>query len=150
MMDFVIRRITEKDKDEFIAMSKVFYASEAVLHDVDITYHEAAFNELMHSDTYLDCYFFERENVILGYALLNKTYSREAGGIVIWVEELYVKPEYQGRGIGNTFFDWIELDIPAARYRLETEPENTRAKALYQRRGYEVLPYVQMVKDILT
>lgn len=143
----IIRKVIECDKDEFIAMSKVFYASEAVLHDVDESYHEAAFNELMHSDTYLDCYFFERENVILGYALLNKTYSREAGGIVIWVEELYVKLEYQGQGIGNEFFDWIELNIPAARYRLETEPENIRAKALYQRRGYEVLPYIQMVKD---
>lgn len=145
----IIRKVTESDKDEFIAMSKIFYASDAVLQDVDESYHEAAFNELMHSDTYLDCYFFERENVVLGYALLNKTYSREAGGIVIWIEELYVKPEYQGQGIGNEFFDWIELNIPAARYRLETEPENIRAKALYKRRGYEVLPYIQMVKDIV-
>ena len=33
------------------------------------------------------------------------------------------------------------------RLRLEVEEENVRAIALYKRCGYEVLKYVQMVKD---
>lgn len=147
-MKIVIRKIKPQDKAEFMDMGKAFYSSEAVLHDINNTYHELAFDELMRTDTYLDCYFFEYENRIAGYALLNKTYSREAGGLVVWIEELYVKPQYQGNGFGETFFQWLEVNIPAARYRLEIEPENMRAAALYERKGYQHLPYVQMVRDM--
>jgi len=38
-------------------------------------------------------------------------------------------------------------NIPAARYRLETEPENEGARRLYARHGYEEFPYLQMVKE---
>ena len=32
--------------------------------------------------------------------------------------------------------------------RLETEPENERAQALYRRLGYEPLGYLQMIKRL--
>ncbi len=147
-MDIVIRKISQKDKVEFLDMSKAFYSSEAVLHNINNSFHERAFDELMRSETYLNCYFIEIENSVVGYALLNKTYSREAGGLVVWVEELYIKPLYQGKGIGGSFFHWLEANVPARRYRLEIEPENHRAAALYKRKGYQPLPYVQMVRDI--
>ena len=34
------------------------------------------------------------------------------------------------------------------RFRLEVEPSNRRAQALYERLGFEVLPYTQMVRDL--
>jgi ribosomal protein S18 acetylase RimI-like enzyme len=33
-------------------------------------------------------------------------------------------------------------EIPAARYRLETEPENEAAARLYVRKGFELFEYV--------
>ena len=36
---------------------------------------------------------------------------------------------------------------PAARYRLEIEPDNDRARALYERLGFEALPYCQMIRE---
>ena len=64
-----------------------------------------------------------------------------------WVEELYVRPAFQGRGCARQFFTWLEEHFPAARYRLEVEPENERAMALYRRVGFEPLPYAQMILD---
>ena len=37
--------------------------------------------------------------------------------------------------------------MPAARYRLEAEPENEGAVRLYHRMGYKELPYMQLVKE---
>lgn len=142
-----MRKIERTDRDVFIEMGKEFYASEAVLADIDVSYHEAAFDELMRSDEYLECYIFEDGKTACGYALLNKTYSREAGGRVIWIEELYVRREYRNKGIGSDFFEWLFENCPAARYRLETEPENVRACKLYSRLGFEPLPYIQWVLD---
>ena len=147
-MELIIRGIRPEDKKTFLAMSREFYRSPAVLHDVPESFHEEAFSELMRSDRYLDCRFYEDgSGEVIGYALLIKTFSREAGGVTIWVDELYVRPSWQGKGIAHRFFAWLEENIPAARYRLETEPENERARALYNRLGYTELPYLQMLKE---
>ena len=49
--------------------------------------------------------------------------------------------------MGTQFFEFMKENIPAARYRIEVEEDNAKAKALYERMGFEVLPYIQMVID---
>ena len=51
-------------------------------------------------------------------------------------------------GLGKAFFKYMEENYPAARYRLEIEPENLRAKKLYSSLGYKELPYAQMIKGV--
>ena len=144
--EVTVKKITPQDKEIFIDMSREFYHSPAVLHDLDDNNHFSAFDELLRSDVYLEGYILELSGKVAGYALLNKMYSREAGGMVVWVEELYVRPGFQSCGVGSAFFEYLEKNVPAARYRLEIEPENVRAKALYARKGYEILEYEQMYK----
>ena len=142
----MIRKIGENDREIFLKMSRDFYASDVVFRNIPEKFHEDAFEELMKSDLYADCYIFEYDGQVAGYALLAKTYSREAGGVVIWIEELYVLPLFRGKGIARAFFDYLFENIPAARYRLEIEPENERAVKLYIEEGFYKLPYHQMIK----
>ncbi len=81
--DFKVRKIREDDKAEFMAMSRDFYSSDAVLYPVPDSYHENAFNEVMRSDVYADCRIFAVGENVVGYALLLKSYAREAGGVCI-------------------------------------------------------------------
>lgn len=148
MFKTTFRRISLNDREEFIKMSKEFYSSEAVLSDIDPKFHENAFDELMRSDEYLVCYIFESGSDIVGYGLLNKMFTHEVGGLTVWIEELYVRDGFRGHGIGGQFLRFVESEIPAKRYRLETEPENEGACALYSRHGYSRLGYDQMYKDI--
>ena len=107
----------------------------------------------MEGSPFVRCLFFRDDNsgAVLGYALLAFSYSNEAGGDVVWVDELYVKSEYRGMGIGNRFFDFLSNEYKDfARFRLETEPANDGAKRLYKRMGFEPLEYSQMIKDRLT
>ena len=50
-------------------------------------------------------------------------------------------------GLGREFFSFLHKNRPAARYRLEVEPDNERAIALYSSLGFTVLPYGQMIAD---
>lgn len=143
----MIRKIRSSDRPEFLRLSEEFYASDAVIAPVPAQYHEAAFAELMRSEEYLQCYLFEQAGEIAGYALLVRGFSREAGGPVVWVDELYVRPAFRGQGIGQAFFAELTQAAPAARYRLEVEPDNLRAQKLYRRMGFSVLPYLQMYRD---
>lgn len=142
----MIRKIKRSDKEIFIKMSEDFYASDVVFRNIPEKFHFDAFDELMRSNEYAECYIFEHEEQVAGYALLAKTYSREAGGKTVWIEELYVLPQYRGNGIGTKFFDYLFKNIPALRYRLEVEPENERAVKLYKEKGFYYLPYQQMIK----
>lgn len=143
----MIRAINQQDREVFLALSREFYTSAAVLHPIPQQYHEDAFNEMMRSDVYMQGYLFEVEGRAAGYALLSKTYSMEAGGRVIWLEELYVTDVYRGCGLAREFLDFMHTHCPAMRYRLEVSEGNMRAMRLYERNGYTVLPYVQMVKE---
>ena len=145
--DFRFRVADACDKRAFLEMSREFYSSDAVLHAVDPSFHEKAFAELLRSGTYLTCFVFECGDRVAGYALLSKMFSREAGGMVVWIEEIYVRSAFRGRGVGGAFFAWLRANVPASRYRLEVEPSNERAQSLYRRLGFSELPYVQMVLD---
>lgn len=145
-----IRKITSEDRDFFIAASKAFYASAAVAHDVPASYHLATFEELMNSEVYQSGYILEVDGASVGYALVSKTFSHEAGGTVWWLEELYILPEYRGKGLGRSYFDFIEkaaAENGVRRLRLEVEPDNTRAAKLYSDLGYKPLNYSQMLKE---
>lgn len=143
----MIRRVGEEDKEIFCTLMDEFYHSDAVLHPIPMEYIESTFDELIRSDMYLEGYLFEIETQIAGYSIVAKTFSPEAGGKTIWLEEVYIRPEFQGMGIGKDFFDFIESKTDTKRLRLEVEYGNSRAISLYQRLGYKPLSYHQMIKE---
>lgn len=143
----MIRNLRLQDKQIYLALAAEFYASPAVLSPVPQSHFEATFSELMRSDVYAEGFLLEREGEAAGYALVAKTFSQEAGGLVVWLEELYIREAYRGRGLGREFFAFLEGRYPTAkRFRLEAEEDNVRAIGLYRRIGYRILPYAQMIK----
>lgn len=143
-----LRRMNAGDRELYLQMATAFYTSPAVLHAIPRAYIERTFDEMMRSDVYVDGFLLEDEGTAMGYALIAKTFSQEPGGLAIWVEELYVLPEYQGRGLGSQAFEQLERYYPdCRRFRLEIEPDNEGAERLYRRLGYDILGYKQMVKD---
>lgn len=142
------RKIEQKDKDVFLQMSREFYNSPAVIAPIKEEYHVNAFNELMRSRDYLECYMIECDGKSAGFGLLNFAYCHEAGGKIVWIEELYIRESFRGQGIGTKFFELVKNNHPANRYRLEVEKENERAVKLYKSLGYDFLEYDQMILDV--
>lgn len=138
----MIRKIRESDKAEYIKMAEDFYNSDAVLSPIPISNFELTFNELMQSDRYAEAFIFESDKTIAGFGLIAKTFSQEAGGMVVWIEEIYVKKDFRGKGLGSEFINFIKSGVPAKRYRLETEPQNLAAQRLYLRHGFNPLEYI--------
>lgn len=144
----MIRKITPADREIYLRMAHDFYHSEAVLHPVPDEYFVRAFDEMMRSDAYLLGLIFEQDGKTAGYALLVKCWSQEAGGPAVWIDEIYVLSEFRGQGLGKAFFKELKKIAPAARYRLEIEPDNARAERLYRSVGFDVLGYKQLVMDL--
>jgi ribosomal protein S18 acetylase RimI-like enzyme len=141
--------MTESDRDLYIEMAEEFYHSDAVLHPIPRAHFEKTAEEALKSGTYAEIYLLEYEGKTAGYGLTARTFSQEAGGQVLWIEELYIREAFRSRGLGREFFSYLEENNKGvlSRLRLEVEADNTRAISLYERLGYEVLDYVQMIKD---
>ena len=147
----MIRKIEPQDREEFIRLSELFYASPAVLHPLPRAFHEEAFDEMLRSRDYADGYMLFADGRAVGFGLVAKTYSRESGGMVLWLEELFILEEYRSRGLGREFFAAVEAyarENGYARIRLEVEADNVRARSLYERLGYAPLEYEQMFKQL--
>lgn len=143
-----IKEITEQDRQNYLEMSKEFYSMSCCDHNVDISHFENAFDYCLNSNPYAKIFMIEYGNQIAGYANIAFTYSIEAGGQVVLLEELFIKQEFRGKGLGKMFFEYVECNYPAKRYRLEVTDCNIGARRLYEKLGYTYLNYSQMIKEI--
>ena len=143
------RKLIPADREEYIAMATDFYATDAVMRPIPTEHIAAGFEEALRSDVYAVGVMFEDEGQAVGYALLGKTFSQEAGGMTLWIEELYVKPVYRGRGIGKAFLQTLFQSLPPhiKRVRLEVERDNTAVVKLYQSVGFDFFEYDQMAVE---
>lgn len=145
-MQTTIRYMEQKDKTQVMDMMRVFYASPAVLSNGSEEIFEADVDNCIGESPYLEGYIFESNGDIQGYGMVAKSFSTEFGKPCIWIEDIYIKDEYRGMGIGSCFLHYIEEKYPNAVFRLEAEAENERAVHVYQKCGYEVLPYLELKK----
>lgn len=143
----VFRKIKKEDVAAYVRMATDFYSSPAVLHSIPQSYIENTAKAVLDGSPLADIYIFEKNGEICGYGLLAFTHSQEAGGLACWLEEIYVCPSLRGEGVGGAFLEFIKKTVPAARYRLEVEPDNVRVKALYHRHGFCEMGYESYVLD---
>ena len=141
-----IIKMEQSHKEETLQMMEVFYSSPAVFTNGSTEIFEADINAAVGESPYLEGYIFKEESKVLGYAMLAKSFSTEFGKECIWIEDIYLKPEARGRGIGKKFFEFLDKTYPNHLKRLEVEEENETAYNLYKKCGFDVLPYVEMKK----
>ena len=138
--------ITPADISDVLEMMRVFYASEAVSTDGSEEIFRADVEQCLSQSPYLEGYILEQEGVLAGYGMLAKSFSTEFGKPCIWVEDLYLKPEYREQHLGSAFLQFVRNKYPEAVCRLEVEPENARAVHTYEKNGYGTLPYTEMIQ----
>lgn len=145
-----IRKLEKNDFDAVLSMMLTFYASDALLiHPSEAVLRKTLCDAL--ADTpYLEAFGFEEDGVLTGYGMVAMSYSTEAGGLCAWIEDIYIRPEYRGKGYGTSFLGFVKNRYAdkVARIRLEAEPENARAMAVYRKAGFEVLGYTQLVMEM--
>ena len=142
-----IRPMEPKDKDAVIGMMRDFYASPAVWSNGSEEIFASDFRHCIEGSPYLEGYVFEDGETVQGYAMIARSFSTEFGKPCVWIEDLYLQPEYRGTGLGSRFLRFVEERFPDAIFRLEVEEENERAVNLYRKCGFDRLPYMEMKKN---
>lgn len=145
-MSSIIRSMTPADKPCVLEMMRVFYASEAVLSNGSEEIFLNDIDTCLGDSPYLEGYVMEDGTQVLGYAMIAKSFSTEFGKPCIWIEDIYIKEPFRGKGIGSQTLQYIMERFPGCIFRLEAERENARAIAVYEKQGFAELPYMEMKK----
>ncbi len=148
-MNTVFRKFEEKDRNAFFSMVKKFYAPPAVLHFPPDDVMMSSFDAALEIPELVKGYIFECDGETAGYAVVSMKFETEVGGMAAWIEELFVEEKFRSKGIGTQFFEHLKKEHSGKikRLRLEVGDENNGAKQLYERLGFEILDYRQMVID---
>jgi len=150
-MNIQVKDFIKKEKNDFCSMVTEFYNSDAVSHNIPKKNIMQTFDMHISKSPFVRCLVLEYDNKKAGFALLSFTHSTEAGGLVVLLEDLFVKLEFRGKGIVSKFFEFLfnAYDKKAARYRLEVTATNKKAIEIYSHYGFETLEYSNMVKDMM-
>jgi ribosomal protein S18 acetylase RimI-like enzyme len=76
---------------------------------------------------------------VAGYAVLTLGFSLEYRGLDAFVDDLYLRPAWRGRGLGGAALESVEATARSLGVRalhLEVERSNAAGQALYRRRGF--------------
>ena len=145
-----IRKMENRDAEEVFGLMRQFYDSPAVFHTSSDAVLRKDIEDCISDMPLVEGFVFEEDEKLLGYAMTALNYTTEYGGISVWIEDIYLKPEARGKGIATDFFAFIEKQYPqAVRFKLEVEQENEVAIAAYRRNGYSISPYFEMTKEMI-
>lgn len=142
------RKIRTEDTRAVLEMMRIFYDSPAVSHDVPEETLRRNVEVCVSDNPLLEGVVFWEQGQIAGYAMFVYSFATEFGGVCVWLEDIYVKREYRGRGIGTQFLAYAkeQYQEKAMLLKLEVERSNTEAVKVYKKCGFEELPYIEMIK----
>ncbi|KFC20464.1 GNAT family N-acetyltransferase [Chryseobacterium sp. FH1] len=137
-MNYEILKAKTTDIPELSQMMKDFYAIDLYRFDEKLTTEN--FQKFINEEKYGDCFKILFEGQIAGYIILVKYFSFEFGGEILFLDELFIKPEFQGKSLGKRALEFVKDYSVENSFKvvlLEIENHNDKAKKLYEHYGFQ-------------
>ena len=142
MIQFKILELTQIET--ITTMMQDFYAIDN--YPIDIEVSKKLFQEFISNEklgkAFLICHSNEgRTSELVGYVILTYVFSFEYKGRIAFLDELYIKENFRGKGIGKQTIDFIKEQASNQNVKLiylEVENHNQNAQKLYLANNFEV------------
>ncbi len=124
---------------EVAAMMGALYAADPASHPVHKSHFERTLERVRNKPETGRVVLFEDGEQLAGYALLVPYWSNEFGGVLMFIDELFVDEAWRGQGVAKGFFAWLEANPgeETVALVLEVTPGNAGARKLYEGLGFE-------------
>jgi GNAT superfamily N-acetyltransferase len=151
MKEFSISAARDSDRDTVVELMVAQMREHRIQHDAESI--SLVVGRVLSDERYGFLLAARSAGKIIGVAYVAIILSVEHGGLVGWLEELYVLPEYRDQGVGGALLKRAleraqELGLVAV--DLEVDIEHKRAESLYAKNGFYNLPRSRWAKKIET
>lgn len=127
-----------EDIPNLCIMMRDFYAID--LYPFDETVAKNNFAKFLKDKHFGYCFKIIFEGTIAGYIILARYFSFEFGGEILFLDELFIKPEFQGKSLGKKALKYVKDFSVEHHFKvvmLEIENHNEKAKGLYEQFGFQ-------------
>ncbi len=149
MKNITLRPATNSDTDSLESMIASLYAHEELpCNDLAMRRNVKA---LIEHTNYGQVLILEANRKAIGYAIIVYFFSLEHGGLTALLDEFFILEDCRGHGYGSQAMNELLLfceDTGLSSVQLEVLNENTHAKNLYLKKGFEVRDRSIMVRQI--
>ncbi len=125
------------DEDILIALMREFYTVEHLTFDEGAA--RAALRQILRDGALGSVYLIRSDAEVAGYVVLTFGFSLEFHGRDALVDELYLREEFRGKGLGRAALEFVEEVCRREGIKalhLEVDRVNTRAQEVYRAAGY--------------
>jgi ribosomal protein S18 acetylase RimI-like enzyme len=120
-------------------MMQDFYTIDNYPIDVEVS--KKLFQEFISDEKLGKSWLIYSDEDLVGYVILTYAFSFEYKGRIAFLDELYIKENYRGKGIGKQTIDFIKEQASNKNIKLiylEVENHNQNAQKLYLANDFEV------------
>lgn len=125
--------------DSIVSMMQDFYAIDN--YPIHIEESKQLFETFIANSDLGKAWLVYKGEEVIGYVILTFIFSFEYKGILAFLDELYIKKEYQGKGFGKQAVQFVQQESSQLNVKmlyLEVEQHNENAQKLYLAHDFEV------------
>ena len=137
-MNITFKPATHAEADLLVGFMRALYAHDRIAFDEQTALEALA--QLVGDESLGRVWLIEVDGAATGYVVLTYGFSLEYHGRDALIDELFVKEEWRGRGLGLRALEFVAQVCRArgiAAVHLAVEHTNARAQTVYQRFGFE-------------
>jgi GNAT superfamily N-acetyltransferase len=134
----LLKQATTADISPLMRLITDFYTYFG--YPFDAKKHEKMVLDFLENPHYGSIWLAEADGKTVAYIALTYGFTFEYGGRDAFIDEFFVAETHRSTGLGSVFLQKIQAKMPElglCALHLHTEAYNTRAKALYEKLGFQ-------------
>lgn len=136
-MSAPVQRATPGDLDSLVNLMTEFYGESGFAFDPARA--RVAFADLIADPRFGSAWLIRSDDEVAGYFVLTLGYSMEFGGRSAFLDDLFIRAPFRGRGLGKAALATLRAECEALGVRvvhLEAARDNNTAQGLYRKAGF--------------
>lgn len=147
-MEFSIKAVSPQDIPSLLELIRELAQFEKLEHTVEATeksLHDSLFDPAPAAGAFLA----RRDNELAGYAIYFFTFSSFVGRPGLWLDDVYVRPQFRGQGLGRAFFQAVArvgVERSCGRFEWTALDWNEKAIEFYRKLGAQAMDEWKMFR----